>query len=304
MILAHPVLALLGRDPEETRPALGRRLQPGEVQGRGGVRAAVGVLREELGDAPPRARGGGVPRAIPRADRPEGGLPLRVADQRLEHAGVTVVEGVGAVEGEVEHHPGRPDVDLGPVVVDPDLRGTVVGRPTDQLFQGHLLLSADAEDAGGLLDAHREAEVDELDVPLAALGRVAGQEDVLSLHVAVHDAHVVQVPECLHELPAHGRHGALGHGHGRVAEGREELAPGEALHDEEEEAIPVEDVHELHDVRVLHALQNVRLLPRRDEGGCLGEHLRFGVDDLHSELPLVRLVHRPTETDLPEGAAA
>ena len=144
----------------------------------------------------------------------------------------------------------------------------VVGRAE------HALLARRAQHlVRALADLEREAEVADLD--LARLGdglrdarrRLLGEQHVLGLHVAVHDARGVEVLERLEQLaeePAAERlvHPALRVRVRRLAHEVEEVAAGDGFHEDVEVLGRLEALARLDDVHVVKRARDPDLAPR------------------------------------------
>ena len=150
--------------------------------------------------------------------------------------------------------------------------------------------------AGGLLGrhvprcAHRRAELRQRlrgadagcvqrlrDAEVGDLGRAAGQEDIVGLDVAVHDAARVRVSECASDVAEDARE--LRHRHGRA--GGEPCAQRLAVdvrHGEEGQAVEVAGIEQRDDVRMLQRGRHPDLafeaLGADGAGELGGEHLR------------------------------
>ncbi len=112
----------------------------------------------------------------------------------------------------------------------------------------------------------------------------AREQDVRGLHVAVHDAELMRARERLRELSTDGRHALP-----REREAARQRLPRHVVHHEEYKALPLAEVGDADDVRVIDAAERVRLSkePRAD---CLG---RAGVaQDLQRRQPIGHHVAR------------
>mmetsp|Transcript_37717 Transcript_37717/g.95477 ORF Transcript_37717/g.95477 Transcript_37717/m.95477 type:complete len:249 (+) Transcript_37717:728-1474(+) len=241
-------------------PAPARLLEPGKCKGSSSARSVILVLVQESCQALPGAVGDLIVRTLLLANCLEGGRLVRIADQRLQQTCVVVIERKGPQQCQIDYNPCRPHIDFGRVVVDPDLRSAIIRCSTDQLFQWHLLLSARMEEASRLLRAHREAKVDQLDVPKRGDRWVRGEENILCLHVSVNHTPLVQVFEHREQLTANSRNTALGHNHLRVRQRSEQFTTADALQNEEEPPLLLEHIDEVHDVRMPETLQDGHFL--------------------------------------------
>ncbi len=201
--------------------------------GRGGAGDAQRAQRVEEGLHPVEARGasalegavdhGGELRGDGGRDRHQGGgVPV----DHLQQVLAPQREGEAARERFEEDRADGPDVRARVEVEGAEhlLRGHVPGGPDDR---------AGERGAGRLarLRDLRDAEIDELRRDAAA--RVLRDEDVLGLHVAVHDAAGVRRDERLHHRAHAPQRLVRGERFARV-EGRAQVAPHqELLHDEE-----------------------------------------------------------------------
>mmetsp|Transcript_7366 Transcript_7366/g.18807 ORF Transcript_7366/g.18807 Transcript_7366/m.18807 type:complete len:302 (-) Transcript_7366:167-1072(-) len=243
------------------------------------VVAEPAILEGLLGSAPMR-RGSREQAAYHPLGMP--GDPLNggqvEADTRLAHHAEDLcvrvaVEGRRAAEHYVHDHPGAPRVAGLRVQPVEDLRVDVAGRPH---LAGQELARSESS---------RIAEVNDLEL-VALHRRVVLEHEVLGLDITVAHTHVVHVRDgakkllhghcCLHlrKLP-------------RLYHALKELAAAAQLHDEVEALWPLPYLVQLHDVRVVHAGEDVDLVP-----GGLHELLARLCDHLDRTLHLRQLVRR------------
>mmetsp|Transcript_49279 Transcript_49279/g.140752 ORF Transcript_49279/g.140752 Transcript_49279/m.140752 type:complete len:255 (+) Transcript_49279:234-998(+) len=155
------------------------------LHGRGGLRALRHVGGEQAGHEGHGEAGGALPGLIVEGE-------LAVDYPLVRPAEVVRAEGQCAAQHRVAHHPHSPDVDLAAVLLLADdlRRQVVVGAPEGHGPRAPGVLQGDGRHLG-------QPEVADLDVGVAV---PAHQQDVLGLHVAMHDSLRMQESNGLEHL--------------------------------------------------------------------------------------------------------
>jgi hypothetical protein len=158
----------------------------------------------------------------------------------------------GAVEGEVS----------GDHLEEHDAEGVEVAGRAARLAAGELggEVLGGAEDLAGHGEAHLAAHVHDAEVEhlhAQGAGGVAHEEDVLGLHVAVHDAERVRAAEGVAD--GDGDLDGLAHAHGARLHALREALALEEFHDEEDAVALLGDVPDVDDVGVAEEVGGLRL---------------------------------------------